>query len=449
MARTSLSIPAIKADLSKRPLLEVTDLKTYFHTEEGEIRAVDGVSFQLMRGRTLAIVGESGCGKSVTAYSLLRLVNPPGEIVGGSVRLHGALGEPPVDVLALDEDAEELYEVRGGRAAFIFQEASAALSPVHTVGSQMCEAVRLHQRVTKKGAKRLSIDLLESVGIADPALSFSQYPHELSGGMRQRVMIAMALASDPDLLIADEPTTALDVTIQAQVLNLLEQLQKKNGMSILLITHDLGVVSRLADEVLVMYLGKVVERAPVSTLLKKPRHPYTIGLLNSLPSLTPVGQRLPSIRGSVPSLADIPPGCPFHPRCQYAEPGRCNVGGPPPLERLLLPSRAPFPPASQPAPEGPSSARSLAAPEFEHAVACWRVREIALERLLQRPPPSELDDAEAEAAAAAATQSQPPPSEPEGSQHELTPGSRAQATEEAWFEAGERVSKPPGGDRAP
>jgi oligopeptide/dipeptide ABC transporter ATP-binding protein len=449
VARTSLSIPAIKADLSKRPLLEVTDLKTYFHTEEGEIRAVDGVSFQLMRGRTLAIVGESGCGKSVTAYSLLRLVNPPGEIVGGSVRLHGTAGEPPVDILALDENSEELYEMRGGRAAFIFQEASAALSPVHTVGSQMCEAIRLHQRVTKKGAKKLSIELLHDVGIVDPALCFTQYPHELSGGMRQRAMIAMALASDPDLLIADEPTTALDVTIQAQVLNLLEQLQKRNGMSILLITHDLGVVSRLADEVLVMYLGKVVERASVSALLKKPRHPYTIGLLDSLPSLTPVGERLPSIRGSVPSLAEVPPGCPFHPRCDYAEPGRCNVGAPPPLERLLMPSRAPFARASEPAPAGPSSARSEPPADVEHAVACWRVREIALERLLQKPLSNELDDAEAEAAAAAVTESSRAPSEDTVSEPELTPTSRAEATEEAWFEAGERVSEPPDEDRAP
>jgi oligopeptide/dipeptide ABC transporter ATP-binding protein len=345
------------------PLLEVNDLRTYFHTEEGEVRAVDGVSFQVARGRTLALVGESGCGKSVTAQSVLRLIHPPGKIVGGSIRLHRNDGEPPLEVLEEHENSDALYELRGGRAALIFQEATAALSPVHTIGNQIQEAIRIHQKISKKGAQGLAREMLERVGIQDPELCLRQYAHELSGGMRQRAVIAMALVGNPELLIADEPTTALDVTIQAQVLLLLKQLQKSLNLAILLITHDLGVVAQMADEVVVMYLGRVVESGSVRAILKKPRHPYTIGLLESLPSLTPIGQRLPSIPGSVPALTDLPSGCPFHPRCAYAVAGRCNVGAPPPLEAL---------------------------PE-QRFVACWRTREVALERLLQRrgePPTS-------------------------------------------------------------
>ena len=338
------------------PLLEVNDLRTYFRTEEGEVRAVDGVSFKVDRGRTLALVGESGCGKSVTAQSVLRLINPPGKIVGGSIRLHRQGGEPPLEVLEERANSAALYELRGGRAALIFQEATAALSPVHTIGNQILEAIRIHQKISKKAATEIAVEMLERVGIKDPELCLRQYAHELSGGMRQRAVIAMALVSNPELLIADEPTTALDVTIQAQVLLLLRQLQQKLNLAILLITHDLGVVAQMADEVVVMYLGRVVESGSVRAILKKPRHPYTIGLLESLPSLTPIGQRLPSIRGSVPALTDLPSGCPFHPRCAYAVPGRCNVGAPPPLEAL---------------------------PD-QRFVACWRTREVALERLLQR-----------------------------------------------------------------
>jgi oligopeptide/dipeptide ABC transporter ATP-binding protein len=347
------------------PLLEVTDLQTHFHTEEGLLRAVDGVSFQIARGRTLALVGESGCGKSVTAQSVLRLINPPGKIVGGSVRLYRE-GEPPLEVLEERESSRALFELRGGRAALIFQEATAALSPVHTIGNQLLEAVRTHQRLSKKAATTIALEMLEQVGIKDPELCLRQYPHELSGGMRQRVVIAMALVGNPDLLIADEPTTALDVTLQAQVLGLLKSLQRKLNLAILLITHDLGVVAQLADDVVVMYLGRVVERGPVRAILKKPRHPYTIGLLESLPSLTPIGKRLPSIRGSVPALSDIPPGCPFHTRCSYAVAGRCNAGAPPPLEHFTSPGAA----------SGGSE---------ERFVACWRTREVALERLMQRP----------------------------------------------------------------
>ncbi|HKO93531.1 MAG TPA: ABC transporter ATP-binding protein [Polyangiaceae bacterium] len=357
------------------PLLEVNDLRTYFRTEEGEVRAVDGVSFQVARGRTLALVGESGCGKSVTAQSVLRLINPPGKIVGGSIRLHRSDGEPPLEVLEERANSPALYELRGGRAALIFQEATAALSPVHTIGNQILEGIRIHQKISKKGATELALDMLERVGIQDPALCLRQYPHELSGGMRQRAVIAMALVSHPELLIADEPTTALDVTIQAQVLRLLKDLQQQLNLAILLITHDLGVVAQMADEVVVMYLGRVVESGSVRAILKKPRHPYTIGLLESLPSLTPIGERLPSIRGSVPALTDLPPGCPFHTRCSYALPGRCNVGAPPPLEAL---------------------------PE-QRFVACWRTREVALERLLQRkgePPGSVGRDSRAPESAA-------------------------------------------------
>ena len=344
------------------PLLEVTDLQTHFHTEEGTLRAVDGVSFRLDRGRTLALVGESGCGKSVTAQSVLRLIHPPGRIVGGSIRMHLSAGEPPLEVLEERENSAALHDLRGGRAALIFQDATAALSPVHTIGDQLLESIRIHQKMSRQRARQIALEMLDRVGIEDPERCLRQYPHELSGGMRQRAVIAMALVPQPELLIADEPTTALDVTIQAQVLVLLKELQKKLDLAILLITHDLGVVAQMADDVAVMYLGRVVEAGPVRAILKRPRHPYTIGLLESLPSLTPIGQRLPSIRGSVPALSDIPPGCAFHTRCSYALPGRCNVGSPPPLERF--------------AGQGPGEERSA---------ACWRTREVALERLLHRP----------------------------------------------------------------
>jgi oligopeptide/dipeptide ABC transporter ATP-binding protein len=318
-------------------LLEVNDLRTYFYTEEGEIRAVDGASFKLERGGTLAVVGESGCGKSVTAYSILRLINRPGKIVGGTIKLYPE-GEPPIDVLGLRENSEQLFRVRGGLAAMIFQEPLSALSPVHTIGNQICEAILLHQRVSAKEAMRLATEMLTKVGIPQPEARLRQYPHELSGGMRQRVVIAMALVCNPMLLIADEPTTALDVTLQAQILRLLKELQAKLGTAILLITHDLAVVAQTADEVVVMYCGRVVERAPVRAIMKRPRHPYTQGLLLSLPNIHRRGgaeqKRLPSIAGSVPALTDLPPGCPFHPRCPHAIPGRCDAGAPPPLRAI-------------------------------------------------------------------------------------------------------------------
>jgi len=314
-------------------VLEVEGLRVYFYTEEGEVRAVDGVSFALRRGRILALVGESGCGKSVTSYSILRLIQKPGRIVGGSITYHPKEGAP-INIAALAEDADQLYHLRGGSISMIFQEPMTALSPVHTVGNQICEAILLHQDVTKAEAREKAIAMLKKVGIPGPERRIDQYPFEMSGGMRQRVVIAMALVCNPDILIADEPTTALDVTIQAQIMNLMKGLQRDLGTSTLLITHDLGVVAQLADDVAVMYLGRIVERGPVREIMKTPRHPYTQGLLKSLPSLAQVKERLPSIDGSVPSLTEIPTGCPFHPRCPYAKAGLCDAGTPPPLETL-------------------------------------------------------------------------------------------------------------------
>lgn len=313
-------------------VLEVRDLVTSFFTEEGELRAVDKVSFDLHRGKTLAVVGESGCGKSVTAYSVLRLVNRPGRVLSGAARFW--LHDRYVDVLALKEDAPELFAVRGGAAAMIFQEALAALSPVHTVGAQILEALLTHSRHGAAAAKQIVLEMLHKVGISEPELRFGQYPHELSGGMRQRVVIAMALVARPLVLIADEPTTALDVTIQAQVLQLLNDLQRELGTAILLITHDLGVVAHSADDVVVMYLGRVVEQGPVRELLGGPKHPYTQGLLRSLPGRAGKQHRLPSIDGYVPPLSAIPPGCPFHPRCEHHVAGRCDTGPAPALTRI-------------------------------------------------------------------------------------------------------------------
>ncbi len=321
------------SDDNRDILLDVRDLKTYFRVDGQEVRAVDGASFTMPRGRILAIVGESGCGKSVTAYSILRLIQPPGEIVDGQVMLHPRMGGS-LDVTALGEKDEQLYHLRGGLASMIFQEPMTALSPVHTIGNQICEAIRLHQDVTRKQAEARAAEMLAKVGIPAAEQRLSQYPHEMSGGMRQRVVIAMALVCNPELLIADEPTTALDVTIQAQILNLIKDLQRDLGTSVLLITHDLGVVAQTAEDVVVMYLGRIIETADVRSLMKDPRHPYTRGLLESLPSLHMHGERLPSIRGSVPSLTELPPGCPFHPRCPYAQRGRCDVGGPPAMEPM-------------------------------------------------------------------------------------------------------------------
>jgi oligopeptide/dipeptide ABC transporter ATP-binding protein len=289
-------------------LLEIADLTIAFKTDRGEIRPVRGVSLSVYPGQTVALVGESGCGKSVTSLSVLRLIpTPPGRVVEGKILFEGR------DLLALRES--EMRTVRGRDIAMIFQEPMTSLNPVFTVGDQIAEAVLLHQDVGTRGAKAIAEEAMRAVGIADPHRRLREYPHQMSGGMRQRVMIAMALSCKPKLLIADEPTTALDVTIQAQIMELLRDIQQKTGMAILLITHDLGVVAENADAVAVMYASKIVEFAPVEQLYDDPRHPYTRGLFRSVPKLGQRGQRLETIAGSVPNPAHFPSGCKFHPRC--------------------------------------------------------------------------------------------------------------------------------------
>ncbi|MDR9390443.1 MAG: ABC transporter ATP-binding protein [Trueperaceae bacterium] len=311
------------------PLLRVEDLRTVFHTDEGVVEAVRGASFQVARGSTLGIVGESGCGKSVAARSILQLVQSPGRIEGGRILLDGARG--PVDLARLEPYGPEIRAVRGDDVAMIFQEPMSALSPVHTIGQQIVEAIRVHRDVTAREAHDRAVTLLERVRMPDPEARMKAYTFELSGGMRQRAMIAMALACDPKVLIADEPTTALDVTTQATILDLLRDLQAENDMALILITHDLGVVAEMADEVAVMYLGRVVESGPVDALFAAPRHPYTQGLLASVPRIDPE-RRHPrrAIPGSVPSAATRIEGCAFAARCAHAIPGRCDVERPEP-----------------------------------------------------------------------------------------------------------------------
>jgi peptide/nickel transport system ATP-binding protein len=304
------------------PLLSVRGLSVGFETDDGLVRAVDGVSFDVPTGRTLGLVGESGCGKSVTALSLLRLLpQPMGRILAGEIRFQGR------DLLRLPIEA--MHGIRGGQIGMVFQEPLTALNPVHPIGRQLSEVLLLHQRATKQDALRQSVEILGRVGIPSPEIRVGEYPHQLSGGMRQRVVIAMALACQPQLLIADEPTTALDVTIQAQILTLIKDLQREMGMAVILITHDLGVIAETCDDVLVMYAGRVAEQAPVGELFRRPAHPYTRGLLASIPRLTsPRKTRLPVIEGMVPGLRDLPPGCRFANRCPHAQP-RCAAGTPP------------------------------------------------------------------------------------------------------------------------
>jgi len=291
-------------------LLDVRDLRTYFHVMDGLVKAVDGVSFTIKRGETLGIVGESGCGKSVTSLSIMRLLDiPPGEIASGEIWLDGQ------DLLTLSP--EEMREVRGNDVAMIFQEPMTSLNPVFTVGDQITEAVVQHTRMSKKEAWNKAIESLRLVGISNPERRVKQYPHELSGGMRQRVMIAMALSCDPKLLIADEPTTALDVTIQAQILELIRKIQDETDSALMLITHDLGVVAEMVEDVAVMYAGRIVERGTVEDVLVRPKHPYTEGLLTSIPSQGMRGSRLNVIKGTVPNPFNMPKGCNFAPRCPY------------------------------------------------------------------------------------------------------------------------------------
>jgi peptide/nickel transport system ATP-binding protein len=290
------------------------------------LRAVDGVSFSIARGQVLALVGESGCGKTLICRSVLRLVEPPGEFTKGQIVVHPRDGRA-IDVVALADDDRQLYELRGGIVSMIFQEPMSAWSPVHTIGNQFTEAICLHRPITAEHARRMALDSFARVGIRDPARVFDSYPHQLSGGMCQRCMIAMAMASEPDLLIADEPTTALDVTLQAQVLSLLADLQRTVGCGVLLVTHDLGVVAQVADRVAVMYLGRIVEMGPVDAVFAQPVHPYTRGLLAAARSLQSDGA-LSFIPGTVPPLSSVPAGCSFHPRCAHALAGVCDTGIP-------------------------------------------------------------------------------------------------------------------------
>jgi len=319
---TTTAAPPAALDRPPPPnvLLDVRDLRTYFHVMDGIVRAVDGVSYSIERGQTLGIVGESGCGKSVTALTIMRLLDiPPAEIASGSVWFKGR------DLLGLPED--QMRRVRGNEISMIFQEPMTSLNPVYTVGDQISEGVVLHKKLSRKAGLEKAIESLRLVGINNPERRAKQHPHELSGGMRQRVMIAMALACDPDLIIADEPTTALDVTIQAQILELIRKVQDETGAALMLITHDLGVVAETVRDVVVMYAGRVVEQGPVDEVLLTPKHPYTEGLLESIPSKGKRGQRLNVIKGTVANPFHLPVGCNFSPRCPYAF-GSCSSHDP-------------------------------------------------------------------------------------------------------------------------
>ena len=321
-------------------LVRVENLKTYFFLNEGTVRAVDGADFAIRRGKTVGVVGESGCGKSITARSIMRIVAKPGKIVDGHIWFQqfprgtndGAPNQIPdlLDLTTLDPNSKQMRSIRGGEISMVFQEPMTSLSPVHTIGNQIQEVITLHQEVSDLEARKRAIEMLDKVGMPYPARTIDRYAHELSGGMRQRAMIAMALSCHPSLLIADEPTTALDVTTEAQILTLMRSLQKELGMAIMFITHNLGVIAQMAESVVVMYLGKVVEEADVDTIFFNPLHPYTRSLLQSIPRLGEKsrGKRLASIRGMVPDPYSIPRGCPFHPRCSSVVRGVCDVQEP-------------------------------------------------------------------------------------------------------------------------
>jgi peptide/nickel transport system ATP-binding protein len=315
-------------------LIDVNNLHVHFKLDEGTVHAVNGTSFRIQEGKTLGIVGESGCGKSVTARAIMRIVRPPGKIIDGSITYYrrqqgDGIAERPkseaVDLTKLDERGKEIRGIRGNDIAMIFQEPMTSLSPVHTIGNQLMEAIQLHRHVDKKEAKDMAIEALGMVGVPRAAERIKNYPHEFSGGMRQRTMIAMALSCQPGLLIADEPTTALDVTTEAQILDLIREFQQRRSMALMLITHNLGVVAEMADDVAVMYLGKIVERTDVDTLFYNPQHPYTQSLLDSIPRIGRNVEDLEVITGSVPNPMNIPRGCPFHTRCREALPGLCDV----------------------------------------------------------------------------------------------------------------------------
>jgi peptide/nickel transport system ATP-binding protein len=328
--------------LGNNTLIEVKGLKTYFFLNEGTARAVDGVDFRIERGQTLGVVGESGCGKSVTARSILRIVPKPGRIVAGEITFHRLVDKQSdstqtdlVKLTELDPMSKEMRSIRGGEIALVPQEPMASLSMVHTIGNQIMEAILLHQKVGKAEAREKAIEMLRLVGFPQPKERIDSYPYQLSGGLRQRVVIAMALSCHPSLLIADEPTTALDVTTEAQILKLMRSLQQELGMAIMYITHNLGVVAQMTERVIVMYMGKVVEEADVDAIFHNPKHPYTSALLRSIPRLglkTRERQRLESIKGTVPDPYSIPKGCPFHPRCSQRIRGVCDTEEPPNIE---------------------------------------------------------------------------------------------------------------------
>lgn len=351
----------VAESLEKSVLLEIKDLRVSFALDEGTVRAVEGVNLTIRRGEVVGVVGESGCGKSVTAHSILQIISAPGRIDGGQILLHRLSGSDVnapdisakgfdvssagtwletskeaekskknsdgiIDLTRLNPTGAEIRNIRGKDIGMIFQEPMSSFSPVHTIGSQIMEAILLHQPVTEAEARRQTIELLRLVGIPGAAERVDSYPHQFSGGMRQRAMIAMALSCNPALLIADEPTTALDVTIQAQILELLRSLQKRLGMAIMFITHNLGVIAQIADTVAIMYLGQVVEFGPVREILRNPKHPYTVDLMRAVPRLgKTAGQRLVAIEGSIPSPFERPTGCPFHPRCSHVMPGKCDT----------------------------------------------------------------------------------------------------------------------------
>lgn len=318
---------------SQELLIDIRGLKTHFPLDEGVVKAVDGVDLSIHRNRTLCVVGESGCGKSITARSILQIVDKPGRIVEGSIlyyRQSGVGNVEVIDLAALDPYGAAIRDIRGKEISMVFQEPMTSLSPVHTIGRQITEAIRLHMPLSKREAKAHAIEMLRHVGIPQPELRFDDYPFQLSGGMRQRAMIAMALSCNPSLVIADEPTTAVDVTTQAQILELLARLQAEHGMAVMLITHDLGVVAETADDVAVMYLGQVVEFGTVEQIFFSPKHPYTRALLKSIPTMSRRAQgRLDSIRGMVPDPFNRPQGCPFHTRCEEKIAGVCDHIAPP------------------------------------------------------------------------------------------------------------------------
>ncbi len=323
-------------------LIQVKDLKTYFFLDEGIVKAVDGVDMEIKTGKTLGVVGESGCGKSITARSIMRIVAKGGKIVNGEILFHRQLSDDSngerieiLDLAKLDSQSEAMRSIRGGEISMVFQEPMTSLSPVHTIGNQIEEVISLHQKLDSKQSRQKAIEMLNLVGMPLPKRTIERYPHELSGGMRQRAMIAMALSCHPSLLIADEPTTALDVTTEAQILTLMRRLQNELGMSIMFITHNLGVIAQMADQVAVMYLGRVVEEASVEDIFYKPFHPYTQALLRSIPRLGTKkarNNRLASILGSVPDPYNLPTGCPFHPRCAKRIAEVCDKEVPPAIE---------------------------------------------------------------------------------------------------------------------